>query len=138
MSVTLLSWVSECRLLDGRQLAGELLRCLVCGDFHIFSSVLPAGPARRSVRELELACRVCPVSVGKADARKLLSTVRMFPVLLTGYVPVAATIRSGGRGRPTIGQDAPQEHGVPGHHTLEPVPRGRPACYPRVAGNRLC
>ena len=45
----------------------------------------------------------------------------------------AATIRSGSRGRPTIGQDAPQEHGVPGHrswtHTLEPFLRGRRAIH---------
>ena len=33
----------------------------------------------------------------------------------------AATIRSGGRGRPTIGQDAPQEHGVPGHSSRRAI-----------------
>ena len=51
----------------------------------------------------------------------------------SGGVPAAATIRSGGRGRPTIGQDASQEHGVSGPrswtHTLEPFLRGRPAFY---------
>ena len=35
----------------------------------------------------------------------------------SGGVLDAATIRSGGRGRPTIEQDALQKHGVPGHHS---------------------
>ena len=85
-----------------------------------------------------------------SSARKMLSTVRMSagfrqgtgretsgktPIQRSspglgqsGGVLAAATNRSGGRGRPTIGQDAPQKHGVPGHrawtHTREPALRG--------------
>ena len=59
-------------------------------------------------------------------AERLTPVQRKSPGLgQSGGVLVAATNRSGGRGRPTIGQDAPQKHGVPGHrawtHTLEPV-----------------